>query len=145
MNNLNSILIEGNLVRDPLIRTTPKGTQICMMSLASNRYYKIDSGYEKEVSFFEIESWSKLAEACYNKAHKGRGIRVVGRLKQSRWNDADGKSRSKVIIVAEHVEFRPDNKKEAKDDSQKPVTDSSEENDESVLTTAAREFEHVTF
>jgi len=26
MNNLNSILIEGNLVRDPLLRSTPNGT-----------------------------------------------------------------------------------------------------------------------
>ncbi|MCL2244696.1 MAG: single-stranded DNA-binding protein [Treponema sp.] len=145
MNNLNSILIEGNLVRDPLLRSTPKCTQVCVMSLASNRYYKMDSGYEKEVSFFEIESWSRLAEACYNKARKGRGIRVVGRLKQSRWNDADGKSRSRVIIVAEHVEFRPDSKKEEKAETQKSAADSSEENDEVVLAEAAREFEHVTF
>jgi single-strand DNA-binding protein len=28
MNNLNSVLIEGNLVRDPLLRKTPKGTSI---------------------------------------------------------------------------------------------------------------------
>ncbi|MDR0998750.1 MAG: single-stranded DNA-binding protein, partial [Treponema sp.] len=37
MNNLNSILIEGNLVRDPLLRSTPKGTQVCTFTLASNR------------------------------------------------------------------------------------------------------------
>jgi single-strand DNA-binding protein len=37
---------------------------------------------------------------------------VVGRLKQSRWNDADGKPRSKITIVAEHVEFRPDFRKD---------------------------------
>jgi single-strand DNA-binding protein len=120
MNNLNSILIEGNLVRDPLLRSTPKGTQVCTMSLASNRYYKQDSGFEKEVSFFEIETWAKLAEACYNKGRKGRGIRVVGRLKQDRWNGADGKPHSRITIVAEHVEFRPEFKK---DDSPKPVAD----------------------
>jgi single-strand DNA-binding protein len=32
---------------------------------------------------------------------------VVGRLKQERWNDEDGKARSKVLIVAEHVEWKP--------------------------------------
>ena len=111
MNNLNSILIEGNLVRDPLLRSTPKGTQVCTMSLASNRYYKQDSGYEKEVSFFEVETWARLAEACYNKGRKGRGVRVVGRLKQDRWNGSDGKPHSRVSIVAEHVEFRPEFKK----------------------------------
>ncbi|MCL2214035.1 MAG: single-stranded DNA-binding protein [Treponema sp.] len=114
MNNLNSILIEGNLVRDPLLRSTPKGTQVCTMSLASNRFYKQDSGFEKEVSFFDVETWARLAEACYEKGRKGRGVRVVGRLKQDRWNDADGKPRSRITIVAEHVEFRPEFKKDEK-------------------------------
>jgi single-strand DNA-binding protein len=112
MNNLNSILIEGNLVRDPLFRSTPKGTPVCTFSLASNRFFKQDSGLEKEVSFFDVETWAKLAESCYNLGHKGRGVRVVGRLKQERWNGPDGKLRSKVTIVAEHVEFRPEFKKE---------------------------------
>ena len=117
MNSLNSILIEGNLVKDPLLRSTNKGTQVCTMRLASNRYYKQNSndpGYEKEVSFFEVESWSKLAEACYTKGRKGRGVRVVGRLKEDRWNGTDGKPHSRVTIVADHVEFRPEFKKDTK-------------------------------
>jgi single-strand DNA-binding protein len=117
MNNLNSILIEGNLVRDPLFRTTPKGTPLCTFSLASNRFFKQDSGLEKEVSFFDVETWSKLAENCYNLGRKGRGVRVVGRLKQERWNGADGKPHSKVAIVAEHVEFRPDFKKNGQNEA----------------------------
>jgi single-strand DNA-binding protein len=112
MNNLNSIIIEGNLVRDPLFRSTAKGTPLCTFSIASNRFYKQDSGLENEVSFFDVESWSKLAESCYNLGHKGRGVKVVGRLKQDRWNGADGKQRSRVSIVAEHVEFRPEFKRD---------------------------------
>jgi single-strand DNA-binding protein len=112
MNNLNSILIEGNLVRDPLLRSTPKGTPICTFCLASNRYLKQDTGWGKEVSFFDVETFSKLAESCGNLGRKGRGVRVVGRLKQDRWNSADGKPHSKVTIVAEHVEFRSEFKKD---------------------------------
>jgi len=108
MNNLNSILIEGNLVREPVYRTTAKGTPVCTFSLASNRFFKQDSQLEKEVSFFEIETWSKLAESCGSLGKKGRGVRVVGRLKQDRWTGSDGKSHSKIMIVAEHVEFRPE-------------------------------------
>jgi single-strand DNA-binding protein len=85
-----------------------------MLSLASNRYYKQDSGFEKEVSFFDVETWAKLAEACYAKGRKGRGVRVVGRLKQDRWSGPDGKAHSRITIVAEHVEFRPEFKKEAR-------------------------------
>ena len=50
---------------------------------------------------------------------KGRGVRVVGRLKQSRWVDAEDKNRAKVSIIAEHIEFKPVFKKpaEGKDES----------------------------
>ncbi|MDR1240179.1 MAG: single-stranded DNA-binding protein [Treponema sp.] len=128
MNNLNSILIEGNMVRDPLFRSTPKGTPLCTFSLASNRFFKQDSGLEKEVSFFEVETWSHLAERCYNFGHKGRGVRVVGRLKQDRWNGPDGKQRSRISIVAEHVEFRPDFKKDGKTGAEDEAMEAAMEN-----------------
>ena len=40
MNQLNSILVEGNLVKDPSTRTLPSGSQVCAFTLASNRNYK---------------------------------------------------------------------------------------------------------
>jgi single-strand DNA-binding protein len=113
MNNLNSILIEGNLVQDPSLRSTPKGTPVCTFRLASNRYYKQDIGFERETSFFDVETWAKLAEHCYNVGHKGQGIRVTGRLKQDRWLGKDGKTHSRVTIVAEHIAFKPDFRRSA--------------------------------
>ena len=129
MNNLNSILIEGNLVRDPEYRTTPKGTAVCKFPVATNRYYKQDSGLEKEVSFFDVEAWGKLAENVNNIGRKGRGVRVVGRLKQERWNGQDGKAQSKVVVVAEHVEFRPEFKKNsaAGEETEEAEKDAGEE------------------
>jgi len=111
MNNLNSVLIEGNMVRDPLVRSTPKGTQVCHFSIASNRFFRQDSSLEKETGFFDVEAWGKLANTCSSQGRKGRGVRVVGRLKQDRWTGSDGKNHNKVAIVAEHVEYRSDFKK----------------------------------
>lgn len=107
MNSLNSILVEGNLTRDPMLAETPKGTPVCNFAVASNRFYRDNEELQKEVSFFDVETWSKLAERCAGTLKKGRGVRVVGRLKQDRWMDGEGKSRSRIKIVAEHVEFRP--------------------------------------
>jgi single-strand DNA-binding protein len=112
LNNLNSIIVEGNLVRDPVLKTTPNGHQVCTFAVASNRFYKQSEETEKEVSFFEVETWSRLAQTCGEMLKKGRGVRVVGRLKQDRWEDAAGKTQSKVKIVAEHVEFKPMAKKD---------------------------------
>lgn len=113
MNHLNSILLEGNLAKDPLFQTTPKGTSVCTFTLASNRYFKSDEGLDKEVGFFDVESWAKLAENCNNHGRKGRGVRVVGRLKQDRWHESDGSLKTKFVIVAEHIEFKPEFKKSA--------------------------------
>ena len=129
MNNLNSILLEGNLVRDPEIGYTPKGTPVCNFSIASNRYYKQGEELEQEVSYFDVTVWNRLAEVCKEYLAKGRGVRVVGRLKQDRWEDPEGKTRSKVHIVAEHVEFkpRPAEKPDGTPDAQgAPAADSSD-------------------
>jgi single-strand DNA-binding protein len=107
MNSLNSILLEGNLVRDPENKTLPSGSQVCNFAVASDRFYKQNEVIEKEVSYFDVEAWARLGQSCVENLKKGRGVRVVGRLKQDRWTDTEGKTRSKVKIVAEHVEFKP--------------------------------------
>jgi single-strand DNA-binding protein len=133
MNNLNSILIEGNLARDPVYRETAKGTPLCTFSIASIRFFKQGDGVEKEVSFFDVEAWTKLAQNVQNLGHKGRGVRVVGRLKQDRWNDDDGKPRSRVTIVAEHVEFRPEMSPSVSGQETKPLSEKTETGDTEEL------------
>ena len=108
MDDFNSIVLEGNVVRDPDSRETPKGTPVCMFSIAVNKNYRTLQGERKqEVSFFEVETWGNLASNCARYCTKGRGIRVVGRLKQNRWKDTEGKNHTQVRIVAEHVDFKP--------------------------------------
>jgi len=116
MNNLNQILLEGNLTRDPEFKTTANGTSLCTFSIATNRYgkKKDDGTYEQEVSFFDITAWAALAETCSKQLHKGRGVRVIGRLKQDRWTDPETQQqRSKVHVIAEHVVFKPEAAKKA--------------------------------
>jgi single-strand DNA-binding protein len=107
VNSLNSILLEGNLTKDPESKTLSTGTQVCNFSIATDRFYRQNESTEKEVSFFDVEAWARLGLACSQNLKKGRGVRVVGRLKQDRWTDPEGKPRSRVMIVAEHVEFKP--------------------------------------
>jgi single-strand DNA-binding protein len=106
VNALNSIIIEGNIVGDPVTKETTRGSTVTNFQIASNRFFRNGDNTEQETSFFEIEAWGKLAEVCAEICEKGRGIRVVGRLKQDRWTDAEGRACSKVKVVAEHVEFR---------------------------------------
>ena len=112
MNNLNSVIIEGNLTRDPEEVSTPKGTPVCKFTIATNRYYKNgEQQQQQEVSFFAVETWAKLASSCSTYLEKGRGVRVVGRLKQERWTGTDEKKHERIVVVAEHVEFKPQTNK----------------------------------
>jgi single-strand DNA-binding protein len=107
VNQLNQIIIEGNACRDAELKHANSGTAICKISLAVNRFYKSGDGFEKEVSFFDVDTFGEVAKICAEKCRKGDGIRITGRLKQNRWTAADGSVRSQVIIVADHAEFRP--------------------------------------
>ena len=99
-------------MKDPELSYTPKGTAVCKFTVACNRAFKQDDQLQKEVSFIDVSTWTRLAEVCGEYLKKGRGVRVVGRLKQDRWTDPEGKARSRVEIVAEHVEFKPQKKAE---------------------------------
>ena len=109
MNKLNQIVIEGNVVRTPLVKETARGTKVCTMPIAVDRLYRDREGNSiKEVGFYDVEAWGDQFGSMIEKhGVKGRGVRVVGRLKQDRWKTADGRSASKIFIVAEHVDFKP--------------------------------------
>ncbi len=106
-NNLNSIIIEGNLTKDAEFDSTPKGTEFCIFSVAVNRFFKSGDEIQHEVSYFDAEAWGKLCENSRNILTKGTLVRIVGRLRQDRWTGDDGKARSRIKIVAEHIETKP--------------------------------------
>lgn len=133
MNQLNSLILEGNATRLPDIRETPHGFKVCRIPLAVNRYYRNSEGKSvQEVSFFDVETFGKLAEFSEKNVEVGRGMRVVGRLRQSRWKTLEGKNASRVSIVAEHVEFRPRVKKNTEAEDEASLVSDTLESDAAV-------------
>ena len=107
MNNLNTVLMEGTLIRDPERSNQVTGSSQCRLSLANNRYYfGKNNKWVQDASFFTVWVSGPVAESCLKFLKKGRGIRIVGRLKQLRYS-MGGFSREKVAILAEHIEFQP--------------------------------------
>ena len=100
------VIIVGNVTRDPELRSTPSGTQVCSFSVAVNRSYKDNSGSQVEnVSFFDCSAWGKQGETIAQYVKKGSGILVSGRLEQRSWEDKEGQKRSRVEIVVEDFNF----------------------------------------
>ena len=96
----NSIVMLGNLTRDPEVRYTPNGTAICNFGIATNRKY----GDKEETFFGEVTAWGKLGENCGQYLNKGSQCLVSGRLSTETW-EKDGKKHSKTRITAEQIKF----------------------------------------
>lgn len=113
MRTINKIILIGNLTRDPELKQTEGGQQICNFGLATNRQWVDASGEKKEsAEFHEVVAWGKLAEICENHLNKGKLIYVEGYLKTRSWEMENGEKKFRTEIVAQDMvmlEKRADN------------------------------------
>ncbi len=109
MNNLNSIIIEGNLIKDPEFNYTSAKNAICKFTIVVNnkqdKEYK-DNKYLKDISYFDVIAQSKLAEMCNKYFIKGNYVRIVGKLRQDKEKDREGNIYFKVNIIAKQIELQ---------------------------------------
>jgi len=111
MNGFTSLVVCGNLVRDPDIKYSKNGTPVAEFGIAVNRRGKDQQGNKtEEVAFFDVTCFNKTAEFAAQYLQKGKPVAVIGHLQQNRWETQDGQKRSKIIIVAERINFLPDGK-----------------------------------
>ncbi len=76
-----TIIIVGNLGRDPEMRYTPSGQAVTSMNVATNRTYKGSDGNQvKETIWFRVSVWGRQAENASQYLHKGSKVLVEGRL-----------------------------------------------------------------
>ena len=98
---MNKLTIIGNLTRDPEMRQTAAGQNVCTFTLAVNR-----RGKNKDAAdFFRVSAWNQLGEICYQYLAKGRKVAVVGRVSASAFQGQDGSPRASLEVFAEDVEF----------------------------------------
>ncbi|MDQ5953338.1 MAG: single-strand DNA-binding protein, partial [Patescibacteria group bacterium] len=97
--SFNQVVLMGNLTRDPELRTTTGGQNVCNFTLALNRSYKDSSGDWKEVTdYIDIIAWGPLGERVNQYLKKGSQALVNGRLQYRAW-EQDGQKRNKVEVV----------------------------------------------
>jgi single-strand DNA-binding protein len=103
---LNDVKIIGNLVNDPEVRFTPKGTPVANFSLASNETYRVDDEKRQITTFVDVQVWGPSAENFGKLVRKGQEVLVEGALRQDHWEDKQtGQNRSKLYVKAERWQF----------------------------------------
>ena len=107
MANINSVVLVGNLTKDPELRHTPAGMPVCSLRLAVNTRRKdaATGQWGEKPNYFDITVWGQQGENCAQYLAKGRRVGVQGRLEWREWDAQDGSKRQAVEVVADAVQF----------------------------------------
>ncbi len=108
-----TIIIVGNLGRDPEMRYTPSGQPVTSFNVASNRTYTGNNGQTvKETIWFKVSVWGKQAESCNNYLRKGSKVLIEGRLQADpnsggprTFSRQDGSTGANFDVVANQIRF----------------------------------------
>lgn len=102
--DLNRAMIIGNVTRDPELRTTTTGQNVCSFGIATNQTWTDAQGAKQQrAEYHNIVAWGKLAEICGQYLAKGRKVYVEGRLQTREWEAQDGAKRNRTEIVADNM------------------------------------------
>ena len=108
-----TIIIVGNLGKDPEMRFTPAGQAVTNFNVATSRQYTGSDGTQvKETIWFRISAWGKQAETCNQYLRKGSKVLVEGRLTPDPstggprvFTRQDGTTGASFEITASNVRF----------------------------------------
>jgi single-strand DNA-binding protein len=108
-----TIIIVGNLGRDPEMRYLPNGQAVTSLNVATSRKYTGSDGQlVDETAWFRVSVFGKQAESCNQYLRKGRSVLVEGRLRPDPstggpriWNRQDGTPGASFEVTAQTVKF----------------------------------------
>jgi single-strand DNA-binding protein len=97
---VNVVVLIGNLATDIELKDVAPDKKVASFLLAVDRPTK-DAGAD----FVNVSTWNRQAEVCDEYLSKGSRVAVDGRLRSRSWEDAEGKRRSAVEVVANRIDF----------------------------------------
>lgn len=101
---MNKLTIIGNLTRDPELRTTSAGKDVCTFTVAVNRR-KTGNNQQPEADFFRVSAWDGLAKSCGQFLAKGRKVAVVGSVSVHTFQTQTGETKAQLEVNASDVEI----------------------------------------
>lgn len=108
-----TVILVGNLGRDPEMRYTPSGQAVTNFSVAVNDNYTNSNGEKVDRTIWvRVSTWGRQAETCNQYLKKGRKVLVEGRLTADPatggprvWTRQDGSPSASFEVSASTVRF----------------------------------------
>jgi len=100
---MNKLFITGNCTKDPELRTTTSGKNVCSFTVAVNRRKKVQG--QPDADFFRVSAWEGLADVCAKYLQKGKKVAVVGSVSIHVYTNSKGEAGGNMEVRADEVEF----------------------------------------
>ena len=92
------------MTKDPETREVG-ATSLCTLRLAVNASRKNAQGeWEDKPNYFDVNVWGPQGVNCAKYLTKGSSVAIDGRLEFQEW-EKDGNKQSKVLVIAQQVQF----------------------------------------
>jgi single stranded DNA-binding protein len=102
--DLNRVMLLGNLGADPELRYTTGGQPVLNLRLATKEsYLDKDKVRHERTDWHNVVVWGKRGEALAKLLAKGSSVFIEGPLRTSSYDDREGHKRYKTEIVANNV------------------------------------------
>ena len=106
MADINTAAITGRLTKDPELRVTASGKQVCSFTVACNRKKKKGED-EAQADFISCVTWDQSADYVSRYGHKGDRVQLDGRIQTRHYEDKDGKTVWVTEIQTNNVSLIP--------------------------------------
>ena len=103
---INKVILLGNLGADPDVRTSPNGSAIANLRLATGETWKDQQGNRQErTEWHRVVMFGRTAEIARDYLRKGSKLYLEGRLQTRKWQDKDGRDQYTTEIVAQEFQM----------------------------------------
>lgn len=125
-------MLLGSVGRDPELKSTPGGTLVANLSLAtSDRKKDAQGNWQDDTTWHNLVAFGKTAEVIRDYVQKGSPLHIEGRIQNRSW-EKDGQKHYRSEVVVESLILLGENKKDKPPLTAKDVGFESEVDDDSI-------------
>lgn len=103
MRTVNSVILLGNVVKDPELKMTMSGKEFATFILATNRELPKGSLQTSSSEFHSIVAWGPLARIASSFCVKGKLVYLEGYLKTRSWEGDGGKKLYRTEVITTNI------------------------------------------
>jgi len=99
--SVNKVILLGNVGKDPEIRSTPSGTMVANLTLAtSDRFQDAQGNWQDRTEWHNLVAFKRTAEIIRDYVKKGSKLYIEGKIQTRSWDDKQsGQKRYKTEII----------------------------------------------